>query len=158
MRRRIITILALALSLLMVAGLASAQESDAGIDGVVLHGKGKLVAAGHGTAVLDMGGTLYLRIRGNVAITDLAGNARIAIDDGPESDVADRAVDGGTTVVLQNFSGTVKVRGRHFRVRAEGTMFFVAKGQGRAFLHGRGWWRTRTNRGTWSGVHLDFES
>ncbi len=158
MRRRIITILALSASLLMVASLASAQETDAALDGVVLQGKGKLVAAGHGTAVLDMGGTLHLRISGNVTITDLAGNARIAIDDGLESDVADRASDRGTTVVLENFTGTVKVRGRHFRVRAEGRMFLVAEGKGRAFLHGRGWWRTRTNRGTWSGIHLDFES
>ncbi len=158
MRRRLFTILALALSLLMVASVAAAQEADTEANGTVLHGKGKLVAAGHGTAILNMGGTLSMRVRGNVTITDLAGDARIVIGTSPEAPLSDRATDGGTTVVLENFNGTIRVRGRHFRVRAVGTMSFVAKGKGTAFLHGRGWWRTRTNRGTWSNLRLDFES
>ncbi len=158
MRKRILTVLALTTSLLLVAGVAVAQEADTAANGTVLHGKGVLYAKGHGTAILNMGGLLQMRVRGDVTITDLAGNAVIRIDDGPESGLADRASDGGTTVVLENFSGSITVRGTRFRVKAVGTMAYRAKGKGTAFLHGHGWWRTRTHRGSWSGIHLDFES
>ncbi len=151
------TVVAVAVSLLMVASVAYAQEADTEANGTVLHGKGVLYAKGHGTAILNMSGLLQMRVRGNVTITDLAGDATIRIDDGPESGLADRASDGGTTVVLENFNGAIAVRGTRFRVKAVGTMAFRAKGKGTAFLHGRGWWKTRNNSGTWSNLRLDFE-
>lgn len=158
MRKRILTVLALAVSLLMVAGVAVAQEADTEANGTVLHGKGTLVAKGNGTAILDMGGTLRMRVRGDVTITDLAGNATIVVNDGPDAPLSDRAHDGGTTVVLENFSGSIAVRGSHFRVRAHGAMEFAARGKGTAFLAGHGWWKTRNNRGTWSNLRVAFES
>lgn len=158
MRKRLVTVMALVTALLMVSGLAVAQEADTQHDGVVLHGQGKLWARGKGTAVLNMGGTLRMHIRGNVVITDIAGDATIVINGGEAAPPADLAEDGGTTVVLENFTGNLFVKGSHFRVRARGRMVFVARGKGIAFLHGRGVWRTLHNRGRWSGDRLDIAS
>lgn len=152
MRRRIATILVLALSTLLVAGVAVARDADADpeANGTVLHGSGVLHAKGSGTAILDMGGELRMGARGNVTITDFAGDATIEIDDGPEPGPQSEAAGGGTSIVLDDFSGTILVRGRHFRVRVDGAAEFVARGHGTAFLQGRGVWRTRRNHGTWS--------
>ncbi len=150
MRRRFATILALVLSALLVAGVAVAQDVDAEATGTVLHGSGFLYARGNGTAILNMGGELRMGARGDVTIIDFAGDATIVINDGPERSAAEASEDGGTTIVLDNFSGAILVRGRRFRVRVDGATEFVARGHGTAFLEGRGVWRTRRNRGTWS--------
>ncbi len=52
--------------------------------------------------------------------------------------------------MLDDFTGTIFVRGRKFRVRVDGATEFVARGRGTAFLQGHGVWRTRRNHGTWS--------
>ncbi len=149
MRKRLMTILALVLGALMVASVAVAQEAGTEADGTVLRGQGVLAARGTGTAILNMGGELRMAIRGNVTITDLAGDATIVINDGPENGLEEAGGD-GTTIVLDDFSGTIFVRGRRFRVAARGSMHFVARGHGTAFLQGHGVWRTRRNHGTWS--------
>lgn len=163
MLKRIARTIALATALVLVTGLmatgvAVAQEPETDANGTILHGRGALWAKGRGVAILDMGGTLRMHIRGNVVINDLAGDATIVIEESGDAAESDRAADGGTKVVLENFSGSVVVRGSHFRVRARGRMVFLAKGQGTAFLAGRGVWRTPHNYGVWSqgGFRLDF--
>lgn len=163
MRKRIARMTAVLSAVLMVTslmavGVAAAQEADTEANGTILHGRGALWAKGRGVAILDMGGSLRMHIRGNVVINDLAGDATILIDPAGDAPETDRATDGGTKVVLENFNGKIVVRGSHFRVRARGRMVFLAKGKGTAFLAGRGVWRTRHNHGVWSqgGFRLDF--
>ena len=159
MRKRLIAVLALVTGLMMVASVAVAQEAPSTVtetdlieetdaNGTFIHGRGQLFARGTGHVVLNMGGTLRLRLNGSAVITDLAGDATIVVDDGPETDFA--AAGDGTKVVLTNFNGAVYVRGSHFKVNTRGNMAFLARGKGWAFLQGDGIWRTRHNSGTWS--------
>ncbi len=164
MRKRLITVVSMTMALLMVAGLAYAQEAttDAAepadsteANGTVLHGRGKLWAKGTGTALMEVHGKVRMRIKGDVVIEDIAGDATIRIADGPWRTFAEEAGD-STTIVLENFNGAVYVRGSHFKLDAHGRMAFVAKGKGRVYLEGDGVWRTRRNRGVWSQGGTDF--
>ena len=160
MRKRLITVMALITGLMMVASVAVAQDAPEALEesdiieetdanGTVLRGRGRLFARGPGHVVLNMDGTLRLRLHGNAVITDLTGDATIVVDDGPETDFAS-ASDGGTKLVLTNFNGWIYIEGSRFKVNARGGMAFVAKGKGWAFLQGEGVWRTRRNHGVWS--------
>lgn len=136
---------ALVMAAIMVLGtvafaapaLADGQRPD-------VAGRGYLAAGGRGTVHLDMGGKLTLSIRGDVRIVDVAGDAQIFIE-GTET------TGDSTTVVLENFEGTVKVRGSHFHVAAKGRMRFLARGRGHAHLDGYGWFMTGTKHGRWHG-------
>ncbi len=99
-------------------------------------GEGWLAARGKGSVTVDMGGTMRMRIDGDVVIRDVAGDMSVEIDG-----AAPPAR--GTVIRLEDFDGKVVVTGTHFVLRAEGTGAFVAKGHGFASLDGRGVYKTR---------------
>ncbi len=143
MRRRLLTVIAAVTVLLTVAGVAVAAAPD-GRGDVALHGKGGLWAKGRGTAVLDGGGVVRMKISGDVVITDHTGDATIRISDGPDSATE------STRIVLTDFTGAISVRGSGFTVEATGDMKLHAKGRGTAFLSGRGVYFTRHGHGRWT--------
>lgn len=103
---------------------------------VVIEGRGWLHAKGVGEATLSMGGVVGLRIDGDVKIEDHAGDMRVWID-GVTTTASDADIE------LEGFRGTVRVRGTHFTLKAEGAMELVARGHGIAKLEGRGYFETR---------------
>ena len=106
--------------------VALAAESD-------LAGRGWLACWGRGRVELEMVGTLWLQINGNVTIRDLEGDARVWINDGEDDTIAR-----GTEIRLDDFTGGVVVKGSHFVVVAVGKGRFLAHGHGFAHLDGRG--------------------
>jgi len=134
-------VLTAVVGVLLTLGLAAAAEETAveetAVEGasngeVMLEGRGWLHAKGVGEATLSMGGVVGLRIDGDVKIEDHAGDMKIWIDGVTAADVE-----------LEGFRGTVRVRGTHFTLKAEGAMELVARGHGIAKLEGRGYFETR---------------
>jgi hypothetical protein len=117
-------------TLAVLAGGAVALAAEGETD---IAGRGWLACRGRGVAELDMGGTLRLQINGDVTIEDVAGDARVFINDREDDDTART-----TDIVLTDFEGGIKVTGSHFVVVAKGTMRFGAVGHGFAHLDGKG--------------------
>lgn len=155
MRTRITVLVAVVVSALMVTSVAVADEGD-----VVIEGTGKLVAAGVGDVELQGAGYVRLAMRGNVTITDFAGDAEIKIRSASDENASDSATE-STTISLTNFTGVITVEGSDFSISASGKFRrLTAKGTGTVFLQGRGWYRTSGGQhGFWTpgGVRLSYE-
>lgn len=156
MRKRILVMLAAITVLMTVAVAAQAQETDASVEG-----KGYIWAKGSGVAILDGRGRVQMAIDGDVVIYDYAGDAVVKIgavpEEEPDGDAARlQEVSPTTTYTFDNFRGRMQVVGSDFRIEAEGEMKFRGRGEGVVELDGRGWWKTRRNRGTWNGAILHF--
>jgi hypothetical protein len=155
-RKRLVVVVTAVATLMTLAVAAQAEAADA-----TLEGKGYISARGIGAAILDGRGRVQMAIDGDVVIYDLAGDALVKMSAVPEQE-ADRAgvpleeVNPTTTYTFDNFRGRLQVVGSDFRIEAEGNMRFRAHGEGVVELDGRGWWKTRHRRGTWSGVTLSF--
>jgi hypothetical protein len=147
MRRRMIVMVALMLSVLSVGGAAFALDPT-GVSEVTIDGTGKLSAHGVGSVAIDGGGWVKIKMNGNITIVDNAGDATVRIR--PRGDHWERADD--TTVVLEDFKGVIVVRGSDFTIEADGKFRRIfANGRGTAFLQGRGWYRaTGGFFGTWT--------
>ena len=166
MRRRVTTILALALVALMVAGVAQAQEglvaeTDAIEVTEQVDARGVLVARGEGRAVLHSAGLVRVRVSANVLIQDHAGDANIVLEpaDGAETN-GPAATDGeGTRIFLPRYHGKITVTGSDFTVRIRGEVRrLVAKGHGTALFDGNGVWHAGIVSGTWSGVRIHYHT
>ncbi len=166
MRRRLITMVALALTALMVAGVAYAQEGlIEETDGIevtdTVDARGVLVARGEGRAVLHSAGLVRVRVSANVLIQDHAGDANILLEPadaaaGPDSDATDGA---GTRLFLPNYHGKITITGSDFTVRIRGDVRrLVAKGHGTALFDGHGIWSAGVVSGTWSGVRIYYSN
>ena len=77
MRKFITVLAAVVVSTVLVTSVALA-ETDGNGD-VYVEGTDRLVAAGVGSAYVQGDGVVKLRIKGDVTITDYAGDARIVI-------------------------------------------------------------------------------
>jgi hypothetical protein len=135
--RRTIALIALVALLVVAASAVALAESEA-----TVAGRGWLVARGTGTATLDMGGWIKMKIDGDVTINDFDGDlsVRIASSEAALDEAEDRR---GPEVVLRDFEGYLVVRGSHFLLKATGTMKFKAHGHGFAYLVGEGIYKTR---------------
>ena len=157
--RKFITVLAAVVASTVLVTSVALADTDGNGDAYV-EGTGRLVAAGVGSAYVQGDGFVKLKIKGNVTITDYAGDARIVIR--PVGDDAYSPESDGTTITLNGFRGVIKVRGSDFSIDARGKVRrLVARGTGSAFLQGRGWYRTSGGQsGHWTrqGVNITFES
>lgn len=156
MQKRLLVIVAAMAVLMSVTVAAQAQETDASIEGT-----GHIWAKGSGVAILDGRGRVQMAIDGDVVIYDYAGDAVVKIGAVPEEEPDGEAsrlqeVSPTTTYTFDNFRGRMQVAGSDFRIEAEGDMRFHARGEGVVELDGRGWWKTRHNRGTWNAAVLRF--
>ncbi|MEX0827136.1 MAG: hypothetical protein WD184_10355 [Acidimicrobiia bacterium] len=154
MRKRMIVVVALILSVLSVSGAAFALDTTS--DEVTIDGTGKLSAHGVGNVAIEGAGWVKIKMNGDITIVDNAGDASIRIR--PFGHHWERSDD--TTVVLEDFKGVIVVRGSDFTIEAEGRFRRIfAKGTGVAFLQGRGWYRaTGGYFGTWTpgGVRVNY--
>ena len=154
MRKRMIVVVALILSVLSVSGAAFALDTAS--DEVMIDGTGKLSAHGVGNVAIEGSGWVKIKMNGDITIVDNAGDATIRIR--PFGALGESADD--TTVVLEDFAGVIVVRGSDFTINAEGTFRRIfANGTGVAFLQGRGWYRaTGGHFGTWTpgGVQVSY--
>ena len=152
-RRRALIGLLLAFTLVPTTtalALDDTPDADAETTDVTVEGRGKLVARGVGEIVLAGGGWARVAMRGDAVITDHAGDAEIVITrDGVSAN------DSATTVVLDDFRGVIWISGSDFTIEAEGRFRRIAaKGEGTAFLQGRGWYRATGGSGVWTPVGL----
>jgi len=135
--RKSIALLALTALLLVALSTVALADSEATVSG-----RGWLAARGTGTATLDMGGWIKMKIDGNVSINDFDGDLAVRIASSEASlDQAESRF--GPEIVLEEFEGYLAARGSHFLLRAEGTMKFKAHGHGFAYLVGEGAYKTR---------------
>jgi len=159
MRKRLTVVLGLVLvGLLALSSVASAlDDGSAPSADVVSAGAGKLAAHGHGHVEVDGSGWVMIRMHGDAII--IAGAGTVITVRAAGDDAADE-VTGETTVTLDDFTGVIVVRGSDFHISATGWFPHVfAKGDGVAFLQGRGWYRaTGGYFGTWTrpGVSVDY--
>lgn len=158
--RKFITVLAAVVASTVLLTSVALADTDTGGDGdVYVEGTGRLVAAGVGSVYVQGDGFVKLKIKGDVTITDYAGDARIVIR--PFGDDAYSPGSDDTTITLNGFRGVIKVRGSDFSIDAEGRVRrLVARGTGSAFLQGRGWYRTSGGQsGYWTrqGITITFE-
>ena len=154
MYRRVIALLGLVAIWMSVAVAANAEETEARAEGY-----GWVWAKGTGTAILDGKGVVHMAIDGDVVIFDYAGDAKVRVGAVPEEEPDGAGaqlqdVDPTTTYTFDNFRGRLHIVGSDFRIEAEGSMKFRAHGKGSVEVDGRGWWKTRHNRGTWNGAVL----
>ena len=153
MRTRITVLAAIVALALMVTSVAVANDGVV----VIVEGTGKLVAAGFGDVELEGGGRVHLRMRGDVTITDFAGDADLLIRSAGDDSAADSETD-SATVELSDFTGVVTVEGSDFSISASGEFGrLAARGSGTVVMQGRGWYRTfGAKRGVWrsDGVRL----
>lgn len=156
MRKRMIVMVALILSVLTVGSAAFALETTSDGAEVTIDGNGQLVAHGTGNVAIEGDGWVKIEMDGNITIVDNAGDATIKIR--PRGQTAESADD--TTVVLEDFNGVVIVRGSDFAIEARGKFRRIyANGDGTAFLQGRGWYRaTGGHFGTWTpgGIRVTY--
>ena len=138
MRLRETIVLGLVTGLILsISAVAYAADGE-----TTITGRGWLYARGTGEVSLDMKGTLRMQVDGDVSINDLAGDMTFEIESG------NAALAVGPEIELEDFHGTIIVRGSHYVVEAEGSMRFLAHGAGVAHLEGNGIWKTRHG-----GVH-----
>ncbi len=147
--KRVLAVVATVAAFSMVVGTAFAQESDRSTDAAPDRRPhhGALWAAGNGTAVLDVTeGWVGMRVDGDVSITGGVTVLRITGDDDARTAEGD-AVD----VSLDDFQGTIVVRGTDFIVEIDGKVALHGRGSGQASFEGRGWWHTLRKWGRWAG-------
>jgi hypothetical protein len=133
------TIALVILAALLVVALSTTALAQ---DEATVSGSGWLAARGTGTATLDMGGWIKMKINGDVTINDFAGNlaVRIASSETALNQAEPRR---GPEIALEAFEGYLAVSGSHFLLRADGKMKFKAHGHGFAYLAGEGIYKTR---------------
>jgi len=132
--------------LFALPAVASAQVDDPTVEG-----RGWLYAKGTGSVEIDMGGVIRMAIDGDLIVTDHAGDMQVDIDGGAQRFAEPEG--GGTDVILNDFSGTVRVKGSNFSVSFDGDIKLQAHGHGQAWLDGQGIYKTR--RGPlrpWNGM------
>jgi hypothetical protein len=135
-KKTIALVALVALLLVALSAMALAQDE------ATVSGTGWLAARGTGTATLDMGGWIKMKIDGDVTVDDFEGDlaVRIASSENALDQAESRR---GPEIVLEGFEGYLAVRGSHFLLRAAGTMKFKAHGHGFAYLVGEGIYKTR---------------
>ena len=135
--RKTIALVALTALLVVAFSTAALADSEATVSGT-----GWLAARGTGTATLDMGGWIKMKVDGDVTINDFDGDLvfRIASTEAALDSAEARF---GPEIVLKDFQGYLTARGSHFLLRAEGSMKFLAHGHGFAYLVGEGIYKTR---------------
>jgi len=157
MQKRLTAVLALVLGLMTVSSAAHALDEGADQTSVEIDGAGALAAHGHGHVEIDGSGWARLTMHGDITIT--IGDDTTIKTRTLGADAAD-TVDGPATVTLEGFVGVIVVRGADFHISATGDFRRVfAKGEGVAFLQGRGWYRaTGGYFGTWTvpGVRVSY--
>ena len=132
--------------LFALPGVASAQVDDPTVEG-----RGWLYAKGTGSVDIDMGGRIRMRLDGDVIITDHAGDLRVELHGGAEQRQAE--AESGTDIILNDFTGALRVRGSNFTVHADGDVMLNAHGRGSAWLEGDGVYKTRRgDRMVWDGM------
>ncbi|OFW67354.1 MAG: hypothetical protein A2Z12_06525 [Actinobacteria bacterium RBG_16_68_21] len=141
--------MAAVLGLLIPTGIAQALDEGTGtVTEVAIDGAGKLVAHGRGHVEVVGSGWLRLAMVGDVTIT--AGeDATVKI----RSFGTDAFEEAATNTTIDRFAGLIVVRGSDFQVSADGRFRSIAaKGEGVAFLQGRGRYRASGGYfGTWTG-------
>jgi hypothetical protein len=155
MGKRLTVVLAVVLALLAVSAGAYALEQES--NGVVIDGAGTLAAHGRGHIEVDGAGWLRIRMSGDITITtgdDSIVRVRPLGQDTPD------VTEGAATISLEDFVGIIVVRSSDFQVSAAGGFRHIfAKGDGVAFLQGRGWYRaTGGYFGTWTkpGLRVQY--
>jgi hypothetical protein len=155
--RRTITLVALAATaLLLVAPAVMAESNPAGAEATAEAEVRQpdrnrevptLRAFGDGTATFDVErGGIRLYIVGDVTIKG-PSDLDVRIESWAGESLA--APDGGTTIKLTGFSGTVFIRGADYTVEARGNIAVHAAGHGTVELDGTGLWKTKSSKGTW---------
>ncbi len=144
----LVAVVAVLASLFVLPATAQAQEAgDAG--DVTVEGRGWLYARGTGDVDIDMGGKLRMRVDGNVTIVDNAGDMRVRLRGGSDSNEEERT----TNVTLTDYRGLISVRGSDFSVSVDGEVVLNAHGRGQAYLEGEGGYKTRNgDRTVWDGM------
>ena len=139
-----------------VSAVAFAQE-DGGGQGegkVGLEGTGAIWACGTGSADLDVvHGAVRIRLSGDITII---GPADLDVRINGQRGVMTEG--GDTVVVLNDFDGTVGVRGDDYTIDADGDIALRGRGTGSAVLTGDGRWKTLHNRGVWTGTRLELSA
>ena len=155
--RRTIALVALAATAVLLLAPAVMAETDAAREETPVEAEVRspernreaptMSAFGEGTAVFDVErGGIRLYIVGDVTIEG-SSDLDVRIESWAGESLA--APDGGTTIELSGFSGTVFVRGADYTVEATGNIAVHAGGIGTAKLDGTGLWKTKTSKGTW---------
>ena len=147
MKKLLISALAVTVGIVLApAGFASAQDDEPTVEGT-----GWLAAKGSGSADIDMGGRLRVRVDGDVILTDHAGDMKVDLRGG--SDRTAEATEDGADVILNDYVGRIRVQGTDFSIQIDGEVKLVARGRGQAWLEGQGIYKTR--RGdpmVWDGM------
>ena len=142
--KRVLTLVAMVAAFTMVAGAAFAQDRAA--PDRRPH-QGALWAAGNGTAVLEANQAwIGMRVDGDVSISGGVTLLRIDGEDDARPEATDRV-----DVTLDDFQGTIVVRGTDFVVEVDGRVALHGRGSGQASFDGQGWWHTLRNWGRWAG-------
>ena len=155
--RRTITLVALAATaLLLMAPVVMAESSPTRAEATAeaevrqpdrTREVPNLNAFGDGTARFDVErGGIRLYIVGDVTIEG-PSDLDVSIESWSGESLA--VPDGGTTIQLTGFSGTVFIRGADYTVEARGNIAVRAAGYGTVELDGTGLWKTKSSKGTW---------
>lgn len=153
--RRISTVLAVVVaSVIVVAGVAFAQEEETVVPEHADRPGAALTSSGDGTVSLDVDrGGLRLYVVGDVSIE---GPADLDVVIESWEDTQNAFTRGGTSIELADFSGSVFVRGTGFNVDVDGHLTLHGHGTGTASLKGQGLWKTRSDKGVWP-TELGFD-
>ncbi len=145
MRRSITAIVAALAAIVLIAGVAVAQETDSSDK---RHGDrpGKSIwATGDGTVEVDVErGGMRIYVVGDVSIE---GDVDVQIDSFGSAD--DEAPEARSSLELTNFAGSILVRGTDYSVTIEGHSTLHGHGEGTIGFDGTGLWQTRSNKGVW---------
>lgn len=147
MRRTTTVLAAVTAAVLVVAGVALAQEEpDLAPEHADRPGP-TLTATGDGSVSLDVErGGIRLYVVGDVSIEGPA-ELNVVIESFEKPQPAQR--EGGTTIELEDFSGSIFIFGSAYTVDVDGHVALHGHGVGTASLDGEGLWKTRSDKGTW---------
>jgi uncharacterized protein (AIM24 family) len=121
--------------------------------GATIKGSGFLFARGSGLAKIEGSGKVHIRGNGVLWVKDVAGDAQIVVNGYGKKVVYE---DG--TVCYKGFHGVANISGSHLRIKVKGVRIHLwAKGSGKAFLKGKGIYRTKKKSGKWSPKGIVIE-
>jgi len=138
----------------MVLLVSSLFAGSALAAGTVLHGRGRLHAAGKGVAKIVGHGTVKVKGKGILVVSLLSDDATAAVHG-----YGHKRVVSPTTTVYYGYNGRAKVSGSRIKVKVIGRSALSAAGKGTAFLKGHGRYHVGHLRGSWTprGVSVSFE-
>lgn len=114
--------------------------------GATVKGTGFLFACGSGVAKIEGKGKVHIEGNGVLWVKDVAGDARIVV-----KGYGKKVVYKDGTICYKGFRGVADITGSHIKVKIKGVKIRLwAKGSGRAYLKGRGVYRTKKKCGRWS--------